>query len=126
MQMILAVAAGGAIGAVARYLVMIQAAHLLGAAFPWGTLTVNVAGSFVMGALIELMALVWSPGPELRAFLVVGLLGAFTTFSTFSLDVVTLAERGQWTSAGCYILGSVVLSVAGLLAGLKLFRVLLT
>lgn len=125
MQMILAVAAGGAFGAVARYLVMVQATKLFGLSFPWGTLTVNILGSFIMGALIEIMALTWSPSQEMRAFLAVGVLGAFTTFSTFSLDAYTLYERGQVTAAAGYVVASVALSIAGLVAGLKVFRVLL-
>ena len=122
MHMILAVAAGGAIGAV----VMVQATKLLGMSFPWGTLTVNIVGSFLMGALIEIMALIWSPSQEMRAFLAVGVLGAFTTFSTFSLDAYALYERGQIAAAASYVVASVVCSLAGLLLGLKLLRVLLT
>ena len=75
-----------------------------------------------MGVLVETSALVWSPSPELRAFLTVGLLGAFTTFSTFSLEVVLLYERGQMLLAGAYVASSVVLAVGGLFAGLALVR----
>jgi CrcB protein len=125
MKLIAWIAAGGAVGAVARYAVISVSGHLWGAAFPWGTLTVNVAGSFLLGALVEVMALVWSPGEGLRAFLVVGLLGAFTTFSTFSLDVVTLYQRGEMAAAAGYILASLVLSVAALFAGLACARVVL-
>ncbi len=126
MKMIFAVAAGGAFGAVARYLVMTGVGRLLGPHdFPWGTLTVNVVGSILMGVLIELLALVWSPSQELRALLVVGVLGAFTTFSTFSLDVVALFERGQTLFVAAYVAGSVVLCVGGLLAGLHVMRLLL-
>jgi len=123
--MILAIAAGGAVGAVGRHFLAHQVTALFGAGFPIGILVCNVLGSFVMGALVELMALVWSPSVETRAFLTVGLLGAFTTFSTFSLDVVLLAQRGEYTLAGVYVVASVVLSVGGLLAGLHLFRVVL-
>jgi CrcB protein len=100
--------------------------HALGAGFPWGTLAVNIAGSFVLGALVEMMALTWSPGEGLRAFMVVGVLGAFTTFSTFSLDVVTLYERGAFLAAAGYIIASVVASVAALFAGLAVMRAVLT
>jgi CrcB protein len=120
------IAAGGAVGAVARYMVMVGVARLWGSAFPWGTLTVNVVGSFVLGALIEILALVWSPGEGVRALLVVGMLGAFTTFSTFSLDVVTLYERGALAAAASYIIASVVLSVAALFAGLWVVRTALS
>ncbi len=122
MNMILAVAAGGALGAVGRHFVNTAAVHLLGSGFPWGTLTVNVVGSFVMGVIIELSALVWSPGLELRAFLTVGILGAFTTFSTFSLDVALLYERGQLALAAGYITLSVTLSVGALFAAMALIR----
>ena len=76
----------------------------------------------VLGALVEISALAWSPSPEMRAFLVVGVMGAFTTFSTFSLDAVTLMERGDVAPAAGYVLGSVVLCVLGFWAGLALFR----
>ena len=126
MKMILAVAAGGAFGAVARYLVMTGIGRLLGPHdFPWGTLTVNVVGSVLMGVLIEVLALVWSPSQELRALLVVGVLGAFTTFSTFSLDVVALFERGQSLFVAAYVAASVILCVGGLLAGLHVMRLFL-
>ena len=120
--MILSVAAGGAVGAVARYLVMTATGALLGSGFPWATLAVNVAGSFILGALVEAMALSWSVGMELRAFLVVGVLGAFTTFSTFSLDVAVLYERGAFAAIAAYIAASVILSVGGLFLGLALVR----
>lgn len=123
-SVIAAVAAGGAIGAVARYVVMAGVTHYLGPGFPWGTLVVNILGSFAMGVLIELSALVWSPGPEIRALIAIGLLGAFTTFSTFSLDVVSLLQRGALVPAGLYVAGSVLLCVAGLYAGLAVVRAL--
>lgn len=126
MQMILAVAVGGAFGAVARYLVVTGVGRMLGPHdFPWGTLTVNVVGSVLMGVLIELMALVWSPSQELRAFLVIGVLGAFTTFSTFSLDVAVLVERGQNLFVAAYVAGSVALCVGGLFAAMHVMRAVL-
>ncbi|MEZ5667007.1 MAG: fluoride efflux transporter CrcB [Alphaproteobacteria bacterium] len=120
-----AVAAGGAAGAVARYLTMSAVGALVGVGFPYGTLTVNVVGSFVLGVLVELGAQIWSPAPELRAMLVVGFLGAFTTFSTFSLDVIVLIERKTYGPAAAYVAASVVLSVAALFAGMRLMRGLL-
>ena len=120
--MLLAVAAGGAVGALGRYLVMIQVGHWLGTAFPFATLAVNVIGSFALGLLVELMALAWSPPAELRALLVVGVLGAFTTFSTFSMDVVLHVERGELALTLSYVAASVVLSVAAFFAGLCLLR----
>lgn len=126
MRLIGWIAAGGAVGALARYGVMVLAAQLWGGAFPWGTLTVNVVGSFILGVLIEAFALVWSAGEGVRAFLVVGMLGAFTTFSTFSLDVVTLYERGAMAAAAAYVLASVILSVLAVFAALALARAVLT
>ena len=96
--------------------------HLTGGGFPWGILTANVLGSFLMGLLVEVSALVWQPGAALRAFLAVGLLGAFTTFSTFALDVALLYERGALALAGLYVALSVLLSVGGLFFGLWLVR----
>ncbi len=125
MKMLLAVAAGGALGAMARYGVYVLGGRLWGHGFPWSTLVVNVIGSFVLAVLIELMALKWNPSQEVRAMLVVGVLGAFTTFSTFSLDVVTLAHRNAWTPAMLYMVASVVLSVGAFLLGLRLARLAL-
>lgn len=118
----LAIGAGGAVGAMARHGVSRAAMHLMGPNFPWGTLTVNAVGSFLMGALIVWLAR-HEPQPNaLRAFLTVGLLGAFTTFSTFALDAVTLAKDRTLTVAGIYVAASIVLSIGGLAAGLTAMR----
>jgi len=122
VQVIAAVAVGGALGAIARHFVAAQVALWAGAGFPFGTLTVNVVGSFVMGLIVELSALVWSPAPELRAFLTVGFLGAFTTFSTFSLDAAALYERGALLLCAAYVVSSVVLSIGAFFAALALVR----
>ena len=122
VKILLAVAAGGALGAVGRYLVVSAVGHLFGTSFPLGTIVVNVVGSFVLGALVEAMALVWSPPLELRAMIVVGVLGAFTTFSTFSMDVVLLYERGALGPAALYIGVSVILSIGAFFLGLSLLR----
>ncbi len=122
MNLLLAIAAGGAIGALGRHFVSSQLTHWLGGGFPWGILICNVVGSFAMGCLVEVMALKWSVGVEFRAFMTVGILGAFTTFSTFSLDTVLLLERGAYVSAMVYVVTSVALSVGGLVAGMALFR----
>ena len=118
---LLAVAVGGAFGSVARYLLagVIQPA---GSNFNWGILAVNVLGGFVMGVIVEGSALRWNLAPELRAFLTVGILGGFTTFSTFSLDSVLLLQRGAYAAAAGYIGGSVVLSILALFAGLYVVR----
>ncbi|MCH8038124.1 MAG: CrcB family protein [Proteobacteria bacterium] len=126
MRIALAVAAGGAIGASARYLLVGGLGLWLGAGFPVGTLAVNALGSFMMGVLIEVTALVWSPSPELRALLVVGVLGSFTTVSAFSLDVLVLFERGAGGLAGLYLAASVTLSLAGIYAGMRLLRLALS
>lgn len=125
MMTYLWVALGGAIGASARYGVGVQATKWLGLGFPWGTLTVNIVGSFLMGALIELMALKLSVSQDMRAFLTVGILGGFTTFSAFSLDFAVLVERKEMMLAGLYAAGSVGLSIAALFAGLWLMRAVL-
>lgn len=122
---LLAVAAGGAIGAVGRYLVVSLAGTVFGLGFPYGTIIVNVVGSFMLGVLVEAGALVWSPSPELRAMLVVGVLGAFTTFSTFSLDVVVLFERKAYVPAAIYLAVSVVASIAALVVAMRLMRMVL-
>lgn len=93
MKMVLMAAMGGAIGAAGRYLVSVGAMRLIGSGFPWGTLIVNVAGSLVMGLMIEAFALRYSVSNEVRTFLATGILGGFTTFSAFSLDFAVLMER---------------------------------
>jgi CrcB protein len=122
MRIILAVALGGAIGSAARHLLAGYIQRAVGADYPWGILAVNVIGCAIMGALAEGMALKWSFGPELRAFLMVGILGGFTTFSSFALDTATLASRGTLTAPLGYVIGSVVLSIAGFYAALYLVR----
>ena len=118
----LVVAAGGAIGASGRHAVGILAMRMMGGGFPYGTLIVNVVGSFAMGVLIEALALKFSAPQEVRLFLATGLLGGFTTFSAFSLDAVSLWERGSQGAAALYVVISVVASLAALFAGLALVR----
>ncbi len=114
------VALGGAIGAVCRYLTGLTAVRLVGHGFPWGTLTVNILGSFLMGCIV--VALGHYSANRLSPLLMTGLLGGFTTFSAFSLDAVTLYERGQIGLAAGYVSASVVLSIAALFAGVLLMR----
>ena len=116
------VALGGALGSMARYATGIYVGRWLGMAFPWGTLLINIVGSFLIGAFAESFALRWDASPSTRVFLVVGICGGYTTFSTFSLDIVTLLNRGETVLAGTYILASVVLGVAGLYGGLYAMR----
>ena len=117
---LLLVALGGALGAVARYLTGLAALRLLGAGFPWGTLAVNVAGSFAMGLLAVTLAHVGQT--RLAPLLMTGFLGGFTTFSAFSLDALTLWERVDALAAAAYVTASVILSLAALAAGLTLAR----
>ena len=120
--LIASIALGGAIGAVARHSVSVMMNSVMGTGFPWGTFTVNVVGSFLMGALIEVSALKLSMGLETRALLVTGFLGAFTTFSTFSLDVVTLYERGNMGLSALYVIVSVVVGISALFGAIALVR----
>jgi CrcB protein len=126
VKLILFIAVGGAFGAVLRHTVGVQLLRWLGSGFPFSTLAVNIVGSFAMGALVEVMALRWQVGIETRAFLMVGLLGGFTTFSAFSFDVVLLYERGAFLAMAFYLAASITLSVFGLVAGLHVFRAILT
>jgi CrcB protein len=121
---ILAVALGGAIGSVARYLVGIGSGKLLGFNFPWGTLVINIVGSMLIGVFAGMFAFKWDLPQALRVFLTVGICGGFTTFSTFSLDTYYLIERGELAAAGFYVVSSVIFSIVGLVAALHLIRVL--
>jgi len=129
LKVALAVALGGAVGAVGRYYAigMIERwlTTLLATSFPYGTLAVNIVGSFLLGGLIEFFAFNNSPSPEVRAFLLVGVLGGFTTFSAFSGDTVLLIERNEFARAALYVGLSVSVAVAGLFAGIRLLRVIL-
>lgn len=130
-QMVMFVALGGAIGAVGRFVLMSALGHFshsggVFGGFPWGTLTVNVAGAFILGAVIEISALAWSPSPEIRAMVVVGMLGAFTTFSTFSMDLYYLLDRGALVSASMYAVGSVLICLAAFALGLSALRLILS
>lgn len=119
---IAAIAAGGAIGALARYGVHNTSLIVFGDGFPWGTMIANIVGSFLMGVLIAWFAHLWQPSHAIKLFLITGCLGAFTTFSSFSLDFVTLVERSAFLNAFIYLSGSVMMSIGALLAGLSLIR----
>ncbi len=120
IQTLLQVAMGGALGSAARYLVNVTAMRLLGPGFPWATVAVNVAGSFLMGVLV--VSLAHRDAMRLAPFLMTGVLGGFTTFSAFSLDTLTLWERGQTGTAAAYVLGSVAVSLAAIVAGMAAAR----
>lgn len=118
---LVSVALGGAIGASLRYLTGVGLLRLIGpTSFPVAILTVNVIGSFLMGLFVVLAA--HRGLTNLSPFVMVGLLGGFTTFSAFSLEAVTLYERGDVTGAALYVVASVVLSILGLMAGVALAR----
>jgi len=116
---ILWVALGSALGGAGRYAVSGFMAHLVGETFPWGTLTVNVAGSF----LITLVAAMTGPdgrlfmSSDIRQFIMLGVLGGFTTFSSFGLQTLALAQDGEWLRVSGNVVGSVVLCLAGAWAG---------
>ena len=122
MQALLLVMAGGAIGAGARHLTGRALLTLLGPGFPYGTLAVNVIGGLLMGLLAGSLLRIGG-GEPWRLFLGVGVLGGFTTFSSFSLDMVTLWQRGAAMTALAYCAASVIGSIAALFAGLTLTRV---
>lgn len=122
MNMILPIALGGALGAVARYALAGQVTHWFGPNYPWGILVVNVLGCFAMGVIAELGALKLNLSGELRAFLMTGILGGFTTFSAFALDSAVLIERGDVNGSLLYVGASVVGSIGALFAGLALVR----
>ena len=113
---------GGAIGSAARYLVNVGALRLLGPAFPWSTLFVNIVGCAAMGVIAEVLIVRYGSSPPLRAFLMTGILGGFTTFSAFALDFAALVEREANVAAALYIVGSVGLSLAGVFTGLAIAR----
>lgn len=118
----LALAAGGGLGASLRYALATWVDHRFAASFPWGTLSVNFVGSFAIGLLITMMDQRGLTSPALRMFLIPGLLGAFTTFSTFSLETLQLIESGRLPLAGANVLGSVAVCVLAVAAGMAAAR----
>ena len=123
MQALLLVGLGGGLGAMARYLVGVQAGRTLGTQLPWGTLAVNAAGGLLIGVLAGWLALRGGADQERwRLFLGVGMLGGFTTFSAYSLEVVLMLQRREYLTAITYSFGSVFLSVGMLFVGLLLMR----
>jgi CrcB protein len=121
----LAVAAGGALGSVARFWLAAAIAVLTGPRFPWGTLLINVLGSFVIGLVAgyTLTPARVAMHPDVRVFLMVGVCGGFTTFSAFSLQTLELMQGGDLLPAGGYVLGSVVLCLAATWGGVALGKV---
>jgi fluoride exporter len=124
MRMLVLATVGGGIGAGARYLVQVAMIRWLGAGFPWWTFAINIVGSFLMGLVAALIVMKFDNSPDVRAFLATGILGGFTTFSAFSLDVANLVEQKQGLAAAFYIAGSVGFSILALYAGLALAKAL--
>jgi len=123
-MLLMLIAAGGALGAVARYAVGGMIHGQMGTAFPWGTMAVNVLGSLLLAFLVRTLEGIAAP-PEYRGFLAIGFCGAFTTFSTFGYESMELLQAGQWNRATLYVFGSVLLSLAATLAGFRLATVAL-
>jgi fluoride exporter len=115
---------GGGLGAALRHGINILAARYAGTSFPYGTLVINVVGSLAMGLVVEYFALKAGLPQRMRLFLTTGILGGFTTFSAFSLEVALLYERGQIAGAAIYVVASVVLAVGALFVGLAIVRIL--
>jgi CrcB protein len=113
---------GGGLGATFRHGINILCARIFGTHFPFGTFLINVSGSIVMGLIAGYLAFKGSAAQPWRLFVMTGVLGGYTTFSTFSLDFALLYERGEIGLAALYMTGSVVLAIAGLFAGLALVR----
>ena len=113
---------GGGLGATLRHLINVFCARCMGTAFPWGTFIINISGSTVMGLIAGYLAFKGEASQHWRLFLMTGILGGYTTFSAYSLDAALLYERGELLLAGLYVVGTVVLSIAGLFAGLALIR----
>ena len=122
--MILAVAAGGAIGAVLRLVVGRGMFYLMGSEFPWGTLVVNILGSFLVGLFVEILSLRYSLSHEWQGFIIIGVFGGFTTFSAFSLEVSLMIEKGDFSTAALYGLVSMFIGVLALFIGLFAGRAL--
>lgn len=126
MRLLLLATLGGGIGAGARYLIQTGMVRWLGAGFPWWTFAINIAGSFLMGIVVTVVALRFDNSADVRTFLATGILGGFTTFSAFSLDVANLVDDKQLAAAAFYVAGSVGLSILALYAGLALTKAALT
>ena len=119
---VLFIGAGGFLGAIARYLVDVWFVRTFGAAFPWGTIVVNATGSFVLGLLFALLVERSLVSADVRVPILVGFVGAYTTFSTYILDSWLLVEQGNWPLATVNLLGSIVIGLMALFAGMTLGR----
>ena len=126
MKVLSAVAIGGAIGAIARFQLSQSFIKSFSGDFIYNIMVANIVGCFLMGVCYEFMNLKMNVGAEWRAFFMVGILGAFTTFSSFALDVFILVDRGNFLNASMYILSSVVFSIVGLFVGIYIMRTIIT
>jgi fluoride exporter len=117
LMMVLYLAAGGALGTVARYAIAGWVYDHAATGFPWGTFAVNAAGSLLIGFTVRWLEVV-AVTPELRGFLTIGLLGGFTTFSTYSYEAVALLRDGEWSTASAYVAGSVVVGLIAVMVGI--------
>lgn len=118
----LAVFVGAGIGGLIRHYLNSFVVALFGTAFPWGIFIINVTGSIAMGVIVELLALRVNAPQDIRLFITTGILGGYTTFSTFSLDAALLYERGQLGLSLVYVAGSVTVAIAGLFLGMSAVR----
>lgn len=123
-MILLAVAFGGALGALCRYLVAVWAAGFLGTFFPWGTFLINISGSFALG-LFYTLSLQAAPSSTLRPLVATGFIGAYTTFSTFCVEALNLMRDGEYQRAALYVLASVLLGLAGAWAGATLAQLII-
>lgn len=122
MTTILVLALGATVGAAARYYGSMWALQQFGPAFPYGTLTINVLGSLILGFFLNLAAARHDIGPQLRLLVATGFCGSFTTFSTFSFEAVAMLDAGRYLAAGLYLFGSMALGVAAVMLGALLVR----
>lgn len=122
MNILLAIFVGGGVGSLARHFSNLAARGLFGEAFPYGTLFVNILGSFLIGIIMAMAALKANISAPMQALLVTGFLGGFTTFSAFSFDVYKLADTGQVVAAAAYVAASVFLSLLAVFGGAYLVK----
>jgi CrcB protein len=123
LSLCLAVAAGGAFGAVLRFLVTNAVSRYIShQIFPLDTIVVNMLGGLVLGALLEMMAIRWNLPPEARAFLIFGVIGGFTTFARFAVDIVAMLERGELTKTILYIFISICATILSAYGAMRLVR----
>lgn len=126
MSTVFAIASGGAVGAVMRYGINHWITQITSSDFPLGIMICNIVGSFVMGAMVASFTHIWDAPQSVKLFAMTGVLGAFTTFSAFSLDTIKLIENGHITQAAIYVIGSVSLAILGLAAGLYSVRMIVS